>query len=410
MSSRRPDLLLTAALILAAALCGCTPSGDEPDEVATPVDVAAAIDHTLDARASAVRHGDRDAFEHWVGGKPGFRVRERTWFANLTQLPIARLRYEADPASLVREGDAYWVVVKQALELEGYDAAPVVTQDRYRFAPAPHGGRIRLTEVDDPEWEAKHGVHPEPWETGSIMVREGAGVLGIFDAASVASAPKLLGSVEDGIADVAARVPYEWSRSVVVYALSDEAFLDGIEDLPGDDPGDLDAVAFPAGMSTRFVLNPRMLEEPGRERDRLVRHELAHVAIGSHDDDVPVWLSEGLAEWVSVGPIAPQDRRIPDPAVAAAASGVDELPADASFNDADSEAHYGLSWWAVEYVADAYGDQAPWQLLDQMAHPDADPDAVLRGYGTSSRDLAAQADRLILATYDPGAGVSEIAP
>jgi hypothetical protein len=214
-------------------------------------------------------------------------------------------------------------------------------------------------------------------------------------------APELIASVEDGIATVAAEVPYDWSRTVVVYALTDASFLESLEDVPGDDPGDLDAVAFPAGTGTRFVLNPRMLDQPGRERDRLVRHELTHVAVGTRDDQAPVWLSEGLAEYVSVRPLAPEDRRIPEAAVAAAEAGVSDLPDDATFNDADSDAHYGLAWWAVEYVADAYGEDAPWQLLDAMAAPDADPDTVLRDrFATSTHELAKQADRLILALYE----------
>ena len=85
----------------------------------------------------------------------------------------------------------------------------------------------------------------------------------------------------------------------------------------------------------------------------------------------------------------------------AAEAGVSGLPDDDTFNDQDSEAHYGLAWWAVEYVADAYGQSAPWQLLDAMAEPDADPDTVLREQlGLTTDQLADQADRMILALYD----------
>src|SRR3546814_4519758 len=59
-------------------------------------------------------------------------------------------------------------------------------------------------------------------------------------------------------------------------------------------------------------------------------------------------------------------RRIPEAAVAAAEAGVADLPDDATFNDDDSDAHYGIAWWAIEYVAEAYGEDAPWQLLDAM--------------------------------------------
>ncbi|MFC6342270.1 hypothetical protein ACFP8W_09795, partial [Nocardioides hankookensis] len=112
---------------------------------------------------------------------------------------------------------------------------------------------------------------------------------------------------------------------------------------------------------------------------------------------------EGLAEWVSVRPLAPEDRRLPDAALTAAENGASDLPDDDTFNDDDSQAHYGLSWWAVEYVADSYGDQAPWLLLDALTAPGADVDEVLRDqFATSTHDLAEQADKMILATYVGG--------
>jgi len=395
MWSRRPSLLL-AAVVLTAALVGCSGSADRAEHraAAASPDVVHALERALDARARLVRRADAAGFPRLVGGAAGFREREATWFDNLTRLPVAHLSYRLDPGTLVREGDAYRVTVTESLQLEGYDAAPVASEGRYRFAPVPgHPGRFRLTALVEAD--------PQPWDDGPIEVREGDGVLGIFDPDSVGRAPELIGSVEDGIATVSGQVPYDWSRTVVVYALSDPTFLDGLEDAPGGDPGRLDAVAFPAGEGTRIVLNPRVVERPGRGRDRLVRHELVHVALGTRDDQVPVWLSEGLAEYVSVRPLAPEDQRIPEAAVAAAEAGVDDLPDDASFNDGDSQAHYGLAWWAVEYLADAYGADAPWQLLDAMAEPGADPDAVLRDrFDTSTRELAQQADRQILALYE----------
>ncbi|MFC7496279.1 MULTISPECIES: hypothetical protein [unclassified Nocardioides] len=399
--SSRPT---AAALVLGAVallgLAGC--SDDDGHAAATPTaDVALAVERALDARAIAVRRGDVDRFERVLGGGRAFREQQRTWYANLTQLPVERFRYRFDPASLVRDGDAYWVTVEEVLQLEGYDEAPVVSSDRFRLAPAANGsGRMRLVSVTDRQWEEAHDVQPQPWDLGPVDVRAGYGVLGIFDGGSLGTAGSVLTSVESGIADVAARVPHEWSRSVVVYALSDPAFMAGLDDVPGDDPEDLDAVSFPVGEQTRFVLNPRVLTAPSEERDRLVRHELTHVAVGTADDHAPVWLSEGIAEWVSVQPLAPEERRIPDAALAAAVEGVPDLPADDSFNDADSQAHYGLSWWVVEYVADAYGDDAPWTLLAALGEPGADADQVLRDdWGTSTADLTAQAEAMIIATY-----------
>jgi hypothetical protein len=95
MSSRRPSHLLAAALVLAAVASGCSSSDDEPGSApsSAPTDVVKAIGHALDGRARVVRRADPDAFAGLVGGGAQFRARQETWFDNLTQLPIARLRY-----------------------------------------------------------------------------------------------------------------------------------------------------------------------------------------------------------------------------------------------------------------------------------------------------------------------------
>jgi hypothetical protein len=148
-----------------------------------------------------------------------------------------------------------------------------------------------------------------------------------------------------------------------------------------------------------------MLDRSGAELDRLVRHEVTHVAVGTHDDHAPVWLSEGLAEWVAVQPLPPEERRVPEAALAAARAGTATLPDDGSFNGHDAAAHYGLAWWAVQHLADTYGADEPWRLLDAFARPGTRPDRVLLGrYGTTTQELAQQAARLIVSLYGQPAG------
>jgi hypothetical protein len=217
-------------------------------------------------------------------------------------------------------------------------------------------------------------------------------------------------SIEQGIDDVSAAVPYGWPRSVVVYAMSDIDFLATLDDLPGGDPEHVDGVAFPvmAGgrndevVATRFALHPSMLTRPGPERDRLVRHELTHVALGERDDQAPAWLSEGIAEWVSVQPLAPELRRLPEEALAAAEAGVRRLPADGTFNNGDSAAHYGLSWWACEYLVASFGEDSLWRLLEELDDPHADTDAVLESLiGVTGRMLVRRAATMMIDEYDP---------
>ncbi|WP_193613855.1 hypothetical protein [Nocardioides lijunqiniae] len=431
MSTSSADVLPTRALRAAVAglscclaLAGCTGSSSDgappaPSDAASgaaapapvPPDLLQAFGGVLERRSAALLGGDLTAFRRDVARAGGFRAAQETYFDNLQQLPLATVSYRVDPASLVRRGDAYWVAVHVTLQLEGYDTAPVESVDRYRFSASRRDDtRFVLSSVEDAAWEERQEVRPQPWDLGPIEVREGTGVLGIFDAGSVGAAGPLLRSVEDGAADVAVRVPYPWDGRVVVYALSDPTFLTTLDDVPGGDPEALDALTFPVATapgsptvaSTRFLLSPAMVGRDGPERDRLVRHELTHVALGQLDDQAPLWLSEGIAEYVSVQPLAPEDRRVESAALEAAEAGVDDLPADKTFNDADSAVHYGLSWWACEYLALTYGESALWSLVDQLATPGTDPDELLRSFlGLSPRQLARRGARLMITTFDP---------
>jgi hypothetical protein len=423
----RPRIAAATALLLATAGCSLfsedseesaesTPSPSGTTITEAPPDALQGIEAALDRRAQAVRRGDERRFLAGLArGDAGLRDQQRTYFGNLRQLPLAVFDYAVDPAGLVRDGEDYWVVVDLALQLDGFDVAPVVSRDRYLFTPGGQPGRFRLGSVSDPQWEVDSEVRPEPWDDGEIVVTRGAGVLGIFDTGSVRASEGLLASVQRGIADVAGVVPSSWSRSVVVYALSNTAFLATLPALSGGDPTDVDAVAFPVFataddedaelVGTRFVLHPRMLDEPGRARNRLVRHELTHVALGEADDRAPVWLSEGLAEYVSVQPLPPERRTISEAALDAARAGVTEMPPDDSFNDAGTpgraSANYGIAWFACEYLAAGYGEVTLWQLLDALNAEGADPDQVLlTRLGINVRTLARKAGKLILTTYD----------
>jgi hypothetical protein len=312
-----------------------------------------------------------------------------------------------DASSLTREGRDYWAVVDVTLELEGYDEMPVVSRDRYRISHR-RGGFV-LSSVTDAGWEQENDLRPQPWDEGPVTVRYASGVLGVFDAGSEQYADGVVDDVSSGIADVSAQVPYDWEGQVVVYALSDPTFLAGLEDVPGGNPLDLDAIAFPvpAGpdgggtADTRFLLNPRMLGAAGPARARLIRHELTHVAVGNRADGVPTWLSEGIAEYVSVRPLAPEDRVLSRAALAAAEDGLTDLPADDTFNGPTSEANYGISWWICEYLAATYDEEMLWYLLESMGD-DADPDEVLESLlQVRPEELARRAGRLMLQTYEP---------
>ena len=371
-------------------------------------DVAPALARTLDDRAAAVRSADQTAFLGGVArGDAAFVADQTTYLDNLEQLPLARFGYSLEPASLTRARRGYWATVEVTMQLDGYDARPVVTPDRYLFTPKGKG-RYAVASVTDQVWESGNELDPQPWDLGPIKVRTGSGVLGIFDAGSEASARAVVDDVEDGVSAVAAEIPYGWDGGVVLYALDDPTFLSGLDNVPGSDPLSLDAVSFEVMArpdarqvaSTRFVLNPDVVAGAGAGRGRLIRHELTHVALGSRADRVPTWLSEGLAEYVSVRPMAPEDRAISGAALAAAEAGLSALPTDRDFGGPASEAGYGIAWWTCEYLASAYTESILWTLLDAM--PEGRPDDVLQDLlALDEAELARRAGDLMLDTYRP---------
>ena len=412
---RYAALLAALALLLTPALTGCTgDSGpDAPPAEADTADVVPQMQRVLRERARALRRGDEQAFLATVDqAQQEFLDRERVYFANLTQLPLGKLAYRVEDGSLVRAAGGYDAVVQVHLQLDGYDALPVVRPARFHFTSDLEGDGLLVASDRDLTWEEQNEVDVQPWDSRAISVVTGGGVLGIFDHESVHKARLVMRTVEAGIGLVSEVVPYEWDGRVVVYALSDTDMLEGLDDLPTQDPDALDAVSFPVPAridggegeplaGTRFLLHPRMLDSDPRQLARLIRHELTHVALGSLDDDVPTWLGEGIAEWVSVQPLPEEQRLISQAAIDAAAAGLDELPDDGNYHDEGQAAHYGISWWACEAIVDMYGEPMLWRLLDELAavSPSDQADELQQTLRMGSGQLAREAAKRIVATY-----------
>ncbi len=424
MPSRPPDssgagpragrLVAVLTLLLTFLLTGCDdPTSSRGDMAAQPmtggqplprgVDVARALDRLLTQRADAVMLGRPELLMGRLVASRSFRRTQQTWYENLRQLPIQRLGFELQPATLVRNGRDYTATVTSRLQLRGFDARPVTTERRLRFVR--EHGHFLLASVRDRLWERSHDVRLEPWETEAVTVRENGSVLGVFDAGAAAHAEDVMDSVTRGLAQVSPLIPLDWSHRVVVYALSDPGFL-ASQPQPA---GPVDALTFsvddrPGGSiaSTRFVLSPQLVTEPGAARDRLVRHELTHVALADRDDRLPAWLSEGLAEWISVQALPPGSRTVPAAALDAARRGVDHLPDASTFHVPDAAANYGLSWYACEYLVQQGGDALLWRLVHDLAGADDQDARLRRDAGVSADQLARRAGKLMVSTYDGG--------
>lgn len=401
------------ALLLVVAAVGCSTADDPPPEqrrasAALEKEVA----RLLDARAAAVRERRMSDFlDGLAPGRKRLARKQRRYFLNLEELPLRRYGYAVSPGStVVDEGGTVHAVVTVRMQLAGFDRVPVERLRRFAFV-REQGGKLRLASVRDRAFESENEVRLAPWDLTRIQVVTSARVLGVFDDQSIHEASQIVSSVEEGISQVSAEVPVRWSGKVVVYALSGTRFLGALGDLPGGDPDQLDGVAFPVPgdphsqrlAGTRFLLHPRMIEEDSASRDRLIRHELTHVALGKRDDVVPTWLAEGIAEYVSVQAIPTWERLIARDAVTAARDGLSELPPDDTFNGPDSTANYGIAWYACEYIVAGYGEEVLWRLFRAMRRHGttyAEQDRVLEQVlGIDGAQLADGAARKMLATF-----------
>jgi hypothetical protein len=415
-----------AALALLFGLVACGGHSDDESLLGndkgarvTAVEARTQEQRILDQRVRAVGERNLDLFLRRVDhGDKALMARQRRYFHNLVQLPLAGFGYRVldrqweglTPAQ--RWGDDVHIPqVRLTMQLEGYDAVPVERTVGFVFSFRKGIAMIvsDRTSTGKPLFEGA----PAPWDLTAITVREEPGVLGIFDRATRASAPTVTAAVRNGIDEIERALPFSWSGNVVVYSVQSSNVLASFTDVPGGALDHLGALTFPtyAGNSHSQVASTRMLVMPDSVRagqpflGRITRHELSHVAIGIRDDGAPAWLSEGIAEYLGAREIPLRDRIIPTAALSRAQTEHSGMPGTATFNNTDQEWHYALSWMACDYVADALGESRLWELVDAMHNggqgtTDAEQDRVLQQVlGYDSRELALRAAARIRNLY-----------
>jgi hypothetical protein len=418
-------LAATAALLLSLLACGGDDSaagsllGEGGDSTVTAVQAHRQEQRILNQRARAVRDRDLDLFLRRVDHNDlGLMARQRRYFRNLVQLPLARFGYRVldqpwdGVGSTQRWGkDVRVPQVQLSMQLEGYDAVPVVRTVGFVFAFRK--GRAMIvsdrTSTGKPLFEGA----PAPWDLTAITVREESDVLGIFDRGTRASASTVTAAVRNGIDQVDRALPFSWAGHVVVYSVQSPNVLASFTDVPGGSLDHLGALTFPtyAGMDRSQVASTRMLVMPSSVRagepflGRITRHELSHVAIGIRDDGAPAWVSEGIAEYLGAREVTQRDRIIPTSALGRAQTEDSGMPATKTFNNTDQEWHYTLSWMACDYIAHTHGEPRLWELVDAMRNAgngtnDVEQDRVLQQVlGYDSRELARRAAARIRNLY-----------
>jgi hypothetical protein len=380
------------------------------------VELQAMAQRVVHRRERAVRRHDLRA---WLAdldpANHALLARERRRFANLVQLPLQTYQLDAVattwPSGFAAkrfQGTAYIPYVEEALQLRGFDTAPVVTTTGVTFARVD--GRWRIVSDDDVADREPDGARNKPWDLTRIVVRRTPHALGIFDAASAPSADRLMAWTEQSVGTVRRAVPLPWPGRVVFYALSSPRLLRGM----GTRFLDRAAIAFPVyddtgrptrRVATRVVINPRYLPRTERQGSYLLTHELTHVALARTNGGTPSWVQEGLADFVATRGASP-DWWVPSAAsVARARSGADAMPGSTFFGDADPAFEYDLSLAACAVLADRSGTDRLWRFLRRLSaagfadgDAEAHADAVLGAmFGLNTRRLAREAARLVVA-------------
>ena len=417
-----------AALLALGLLAGCTTGAPPSTPDATPsaagsprvnqqvveAQLHEMAQRILHRRERAVRRHDEKAYLADVDpANERLVARQRQRFANLVRLPLSTYQLDAVPATwptgfaAARFRDtAYIPYVEEALQLRGFDAAPVVQTTGVTFARV--GGRYRIVSDDDVADREADGTRNLPWDLTRIVVRRSPHALGIFDRQSARSADRLMEWTEESVATVRARVPEKWPGTVVFYALSSPRLLRSM----GTRFLDRAAIAFPVlddverptrRVATRVVINPTYLPQDEPQGTYLLTHEITHVALARTNGSTPAWVQEGLADFVATDGGDPSRWQPTTATVARAREGADAMPGSTFFGDADPGFEYDLSLGACVYLADRFGEDRLWAFLDRLVARDrtngdaeANVDPVLRSmFGLDASRLAGQSARLV---------------
>ncbi len=389
--TRRPVLVVVplVAVLLAGGLWTVARDGGSPAPAATatgapvpPPDVRA-VETILRNRARAVRERDRAAFLATViGASEAFRESQRLLFDNLMRLPLESWREEtASPVPAATGDGGATLKLTLRYRLRGFDEREV-TRTRYlTFAPGEGSGwRI----VGD---GVRNGLGDDAdiWDGARIAAVRGRHSLVI---GATGGLEEIAGRLDAAVPRITEVVGDRWARRVVALVPADDQRASALA--PGNPVTNIAALAVsgPAG-EDRIVIAPGTfgrLNALGREV--VLTHELTHVATGgARDGRTPLWLIEGLADYVGYkGATVPVRSAARELAREVAAGRVPEaLPEAADFDGPDRLPQvYAEAWLACRMVAERYGEDALVELYRAAGR--RSQDAALRstlGVGTA---------------------------
>jgi len=384
-------------------------------------DEYAAIKRVLDARAEAIREGDREGFLSTVDdASPRFVEQQLVAFDNLQRLGVAEIVYGLEEKTLPVTpvpGDDPEVKpdITEHVQLRGIDRDSVSNEVGLTFVERDGEWLLGAERIDETERTLSSIGPARPWAEGPISVRRSGAVTVVVDR-----------SRSDELADLTVRVTRAlgYVRSTLGVTnpaplLVDATTSGNATRLSYEGLAVAGAVFGPAITTTlsthepigvagwRVKYNPDRLEEFLGD-DRVLRHELTHFVL--RDKPQPLWLSEGIAEYLGWQRAGMAELVVPAPIYDrfAASAPEDRLLGADQFRR-NPVVGYTLAQALVEELVDRGGIPKLLDLVDALAEaskkgtplPRAQAAALQKVYGLSEQEVAAAGYARLLTVNRP---------
>ncbi|MFI5692446.1 basic secretory protein-like protein [Kribbella sp. NPDC051586] len=373
-----------ASAVAAAAPTSTSPT---PGELSAAGELARkqAIDAVLARRAAAVLKGDLKGFLAPVDVKQADLVaRQRLLFVNLRKFGFSSLKYfTADafrpvPGLVAKFGaTTFSTRVMMRYQLVGLDPQPVQTDLGYTFVQR-RGAWVLVDDTGTDENLSGDG-HRQPWDFNEVQVVRRGKVVVVVDKREASLGTKVAQVAQKAVTSVRKHWARPWNGAVLVVAMPQDRVMSTIWTAGTGDGWTIAAKAVtlfegeqlgkPIGrpIGSRIVVNPALRKR--LDKDLLV-HEMTHVATSTLGMAAPIWMVEGMAEYVRCRSIEDDPHWSVDPyrkrVKSAYLPKLTKLPGTDVF-DADADRAYGSSWWIVEYLADKLGEKKLAALYTDMS-------------------------------------------
>jgi hypothetical protein len=406
-------LAATAGVVVIRSERGGSSGASAAAAVATPGPLTdaekearkAQIDVLLAGRANAVLKGNLRGFLAVVDPKqPQLVARQRVLFTNLRKFGFAKLTYfaaeERQVPELTKYGpDAFTTRVMMRYQLAGLDTKPVQTDLGYTFVQ--RSGVWVLVEDSAIDAELSRDGHRQPWDYQEIAVVRRGKVVVVVDKREVALGEKIA-KVSQGAVDAVRRHwPRPWNGAVMVVAMAEPRVMSLLWTSGSGSGWTVAAKAVtlydgePIGPKTRAPVSSRIVVNPAVRKqltEDLLAHEMTHVATTPIGSNTPIWLVEGLAEYVRCASIEDDPHWTVDPYRKMVRSkylpGMKVLPGPAEF-DASGDKAYGQSWWITSYLESKLGEKGVASLYTDLAQHNSTATILEKHTGKTPAELVA---------------------